>query len=105
MAGRLAAERDDGLVVRELEAAAAGAPPTVRRRRPVPDTPVGPAPTAGRPRAAGGPGDRTITASDGARLTALVAEGPGPTVVLVHGIGLTSRSGPARSAGWPAATG
>ena len=83
MADRLAEERDDGLVVRELEATAAGEPPGPR------------APTAGPLSRLALPGDlghRTVDVSDGGRIEVLERPGTGPAVVFLHGMTLTAET-------------
>jgi len=82
VAARLTEERDDGLVVRELEATAAGEPP---RPRPT---------TLALPRLAlpDDLGHRTVEVSDGGRIEVLERPGTGPTVVFLHGMTLTAET-------------
>jgi MGT family glycosyltransferase len=94
MAARLADERDDALVVKEIEAAAAGAPPLYVRRRarhPV-AAPVGPVDAdAGSPLLMPeGLEHHSIGVSDGGTIEVVVREGSGPTIVLLHGLGMAA---------------
>jgi diacylglycerol O-acyltransferase len=94
MADRLASERDDGLVVDQLEEVAAAhprRPPTVARLRPLDELidaegsgvglpPIELPPTVSR---------RLIEMSDGGRIE-VFESGTGPPMVLLHGMGLSA---------------